>query len=667
MRCFPILIILLLSGFSCKTGVPEGLNHKPGKIIYSDLVLSELETSVKNSSIIELWSQGAGTIPNSGVSVNFINRSVLSLSLSPTSIPDFSLQLADKISGSANTTSLLHLAHQLNSLSAGGYGPPVGSGQINDGSDIVTGSIAEASELLINSDPALNNYILSLLSLIQRTATIFSGFSDNPSLLKSPHPEQPAQLMPDPSDYIFPFQHGEIIATKYKRLFESFDLQAGAYSSRILTEGVNKLTDAYLNERDTINNPAENIIFGTVYGNAAICTSGSDTLSGDFFLIIDLGGNDYYDCNVAVSGGVQRPVSICIDLGGDDVYGNIDGSSGICSSVAGLSMLVDCGGDDTYNASSFSLAFTAAGSAILDDREGDDIYRATGDYSLASAFFGYALINDSKGDDEYYSRSFSLGFGGTGGIAIVRDKEGTDSYFSAGESFVQGSAKGRWADATDGYNLGGGFGILVDCMGNDKYSSGYFSQGASYYNAMGIMVDLGGDDGFDSEMHSQGAAVHTSLACFADRSGSDRYNLYADSSKLTQSVGYGRDNSYAFFIDESGDDHYSFGNKSFGVGDINATGIAIDCRGNDTYKWHNNNIYSGFSSYGSAQETSPGMKIDKPLLPRPEQPCLGMALDLSGKDNYFKITEEASISVSKEIINSITLNNNMISVSKRVR
>ncbi len=183
--------------------------------------------------------------------------------------------------------------------------------------------------------------------------------------------------------------------------------------------------------------------------------------------------------------------------------------------------------------------------------------------------------------------------------------------------------------------MGGGYGILVDNEGDDEYRAESFSQAASYYYGFGILNDRKGHDRYNAITHSQGAATHSTIACFIDNNGDDRYNCSTDSARISQITGYGRDRSHAFFIDEKGNDKYLFGNKSFGVGDINATGVALDLEGDDDYLWVKNTIYSGFNSFGSAQSESKNMNIERGYfesLPN----TIGIALDQNGDDTYLR-------------------------------
>lgn len=132
-------------------------------------------------------------------------------------------------------------------------------------------------------------------------------------------------------------------------------------------------------------------------------------------------------------------------------------------------------------------------------------------------------------------------------------------------SFIQGASRGRWAEATDGQNLAGGFGIFIDAEGTDEYFAGSFSQGAGYYFGTGLFNDISGDDKYNAVSHSQGYAAHFALGNFCDFSGYDTYNSSSDKTKISQIMGCGRDNSCGLFSDLKGIDNYTFGNRSVGI------------------------------------------------------------------------------------------------------
>src|ERR1051326_2617434 len=148
-------------------------------------------------------------------------------------------------------------------------------------------------------------------------------------------------------------------------------------------------------------------------------------------LIIDLGGDDTYDCHVGAANGlIGRPISICIDLGGNDTYrgGTLTQGAG----VFGIGILVDCGGNDTYEGKHLCQGAGLYGVGILADYGGNDSY--TGDINAQGAgMFGVGILWDKMGDDHYVARECSQGYGYTGGLGLLLDGSGDDTYFAGGK------------------------------------------------------------------------------------------------------------------------------------------------------------------------------------------------------------------------------------------
>ena len=648
VRIITCLLILFLVAAGCSKDRENPMHHD-ARSVYGDLLM-QLPGGEQS------FTFGPADRPD------FDNGLVERLQNRPFRVSDFSVAIAGELSGSRSTAEVLHLLHRFNSISAGGYGPPVaGAGRWKKGRDL-SGNIRDdflrftvgpadggaglimnrESELeLENLDEEAVQMLADLLELISVLLRVSDCVADIGSLTELKQSDQSYAALETTDLLTIPFGERELYSNHHRKFFNTVDPEMIAFGSRIMIEEVNAIAGRYrtlvANGKMTLDRP---LILRTRYGRIQLLTGGQDTIHLSSLISLDPGGDDHYWCNTAASDGNKIPVSISIDLEGDDVYGDGDAATVVCSSACGLSYLLDMDGNDEYVSGAAGLAFAVAGCAVLDDRSGDDSYSCTGRYGAGSAFFGQALLVDRRGNDIYSAGSYSLGYGGTGGAALLLDYDGDDKYLSSASSFTLGASAGRWGDATDGLSMGGGVGMLLDCKGDDEYSSGWFSQGASYYFGLGILVDMTGDDCFNSITHSQGVAVHSSLALFADLSGNDEYNHVADSARLTQSIGYGRDRSAAFFIDQSGNDRFLFGNKSFGVGDIHSLGFAVDCSGDDSYTWYKNSVYKESGSFGSAQVLDERMAIQADLAGTTDKWCAGVACDLKGKDSYLSLSDE---------------------------
>lgn len=413
------------------------------------------------------------------------------------------------------------------------------------------------------------------------------------------------------------------------RIFQEinkFDLNTLSLSTRILAEYVNPFLHL---DKNTFSNDFESCELFTPFGEILINGVKNDTIKPNFVFVFELGGNDFYLGNEIR----KSNNTIIIDFNGNDTYSDKLGH--IASAILGNSFLIDLSGDDLYHSSNSGLAFSFCGSSLLYDLSGNDRYVCDSKYGQATSFYGASMLIDVSGDDSFIASSYSQGFGGTMGVGLLINYSGNDKYNKEQQlkpSFVLGSAKGRWAEATDGKSLGGGIGIFLDNDGNDEFYSNSFSQGASYYFGLGFFNDNIGDDEHNCISHSQGYAAHYSIACFHENGGNDIYNLNSDKDKLSQVIGSGRDHSVGFFIEKNGNDMYYFGNRSLGIGDFNGIGAFIDENGNDNYYWSRNSINKGSCSIGKIFHSNNEMKTNS-LIPDIEIGN-GIFIDKNGKDTY---------------------------------
>ena len=223
-------------------------------------------------------------------------------------------------------------------------------------------------------------------------------------------------------------------------------------------------------------------------------------------------------------------------------------------------------------------AWLGVGAVI--DVEGDDAYRCGGRYP--STYNDVEHPTAQPGDPRFQYDCFGLGTG------------------------VGSRVLGRQAMQT-AYNLAGGWGLLLDVAGNDRYQSDNFSQGLGYFFGIGAKLDLDGDDVHLAARYGHGASAHYGLGLFFDRHGGDRYQ----SSGPFYNGGAAWDSSVALMIDAgSGQDLYLFSRSTaLGIADHGAWAVSIDEGGADRYL-----VIEG---QGSGSDKS-----------------LGAFLDLGGQDAY---------------------------------
>ena len=557
-------------------------------------------------------------------------------------IPEFSDHLFDAFTQSQyHIAELFHYTNAVLSSKAGGYGPPLPGTW--SGTSIKTEADMDAfleSEVVDVIHPEAWNKlpfqfrkgIIEFLLSVDRAKTIIDEYTHPViSHLNLETIETHQQIF---EKLMCPWNNRELINWETIESVPLADEKKLSYASRIVSE---KLNWFFSQTHVAIPDDFSGCSIITGMGECLINGSGNDTISDNKFCVIETGGDDVYLGDMASPESINQPVGIVIDLKGNDHYLCEDGF--LVAGVLGLAFLLDLDGDDFYRTNQPGLAFSLFGTSLLYDLNGDDIYIAEGSNALASSYVGTSLFIDASGTDTYSSASYSQGFGGTKGVSVFYDGNGDDQYNTKGinpstkepqTNFVQGAAKGRWAEATDGQSLAGGIGIFLDQEGTDTYQATGFSQGASYYFGLGIFSDKQGIDTYNSTSHSQGYAAHYALAAFVEKSGDDRYNSDTDPEKITQIMGSGRDNAAGLFIDQSGDDTYHFGNRSAGIGDLNGIGLLYDMGGDDIYYWHKNRMNAGDPSLGKTIEKSFGIGLGFQLI-KPNHDAMGLFYDSTGE------------------------------------
>jgi hypothetical protein len=353
----------------------------------------------------------------------------------------------------------------------------------------------------------------------------------------------------------------------------------------------------------------------TKLGPVIVGGTGRTIYYEDAALIIDLGGDDIYECR---AGGSIGGVAVCIDVSGNDQYLSRKSHS-FGAGFMGIGILIDGEGDDYYVSKNFSQGSGLLGVGILEDLKGNDVY--IGDTCCQGAgAFGFGAIVDTEGNDCYRACLYSQGLGFTLGCGISADAAGNDTYYAGGKYPHVPLLPDQFQALSQGFGMGirgantsGGVGILWDGGGNDMYNADVYGQGASYWFSLGTLVDEGGNDSYYIHQYGQGGGIHLSVGILVDRAGRDMYsNFYG--------VGQGSAHDWAvgFLADKGGDDCYQGSGATVGVGLTNSVGIFIDSAGND--------CYSG------RQDASSG--IQGAGVPARDSISVGIMLDLGGKDSY---------------------------------
>lgn len=308
-------------------------------------------------------------------------------------------------------------------------------------------------------------------------------------------------------------------------------------------------------------------------------------------LLIDKGGNDRYRF---IDSDTRAPISILIDLAGNDAYLSDGKATCPAAAVMGYGILWDEQGNDRYRGTQLAQGAALLGSALLFDGAGTDDFAADLQ-SQSFALFGSALLfKAGDGQDRYHALSQSQGSAGPGGVAALVDTGGDDQYRLGNEKVIvpsaqlpdrnaslgQGSAFGlRDRPAAPGA-LGGGIGILFDRAGNDIYRAQVFAQGSGYFHGLGMLLDDGGQDDYQAPWYAMGAAAHGAIGIFIDRGAGDDRHVATHST----SIGAAHDRSLAVFLDNAGNDDYAIGALGLGAAHMESVAHFIDLGGADRYR-----------------------------------------------------------------------------------
>lgn len=402
------------------------------------------------------------------------------------------------------------------------------------------------------------------------------------------------------------------------RLMEAVDLALLIHGGQELARAMDRAAVALADP------PTDRFAFSweTPLGIIALNGSQNDVYgAGPYLLLLDAGGNDRYGSGAATAS-ATHPVSLVIDLAGDDVY-QAEGGPAFGAGVLGYGLLLDAAGNDLYRAESLSCGVASFGVGLLLDRAGKDRYEID-HVGQGAAFFGVGVLSDVQGDDEYRCFLQAQGFGGTKGCGVLVDREGNERYEADdtkirypspqtkehNTSLAQGCAFGRRAHPGDGHSLAGGVGLLVDGKGDDRYRCGVFGQGVSYWYGLGMLVDQEGNDVYQGVWYCQGSGAHYGVGALVDLAGNDRYAV-----QMTMGQGAGHDYSTAWLHDAAGDDTYECPGNCMGFALYNGIGVLWDQGGDDAYK-------------------TPGAGLGATGETRPESLCLGLFIDEGGKNQF---------------------------------
>lgn len=411
-----------------------------------------------------------------------------------------------------------------------------------------------------------------------------------------------------------------------------------------------------------------------ILNDAAVQTVGPE--ADGALLLIDAGGHDVYRAAIGATTSAQRPVSVALELDGDDRYGFEgddappdvadlapadaagrydgghpqigDGYGPISRSevprqgagILGVGLLYDLGGDDTRLSHRLSQGAGVLGLGVLFDGGGRDTYTCEQGCQGAASYGVGLLVDMGASGDEYLGAQSVQGFAYVRALGYLHDAGGSDRYralfgdpalggaflypnsqnATSNTSLAQGAGFGRRADFGDQVFASGGLGVFRDSgLGSDSYQVDVFGQGTGFWFGTGLFSDGGGDDTYEGRWYVQGSGAHFAMSFFFEEGGDDIYNR--PETMIATAVGQGHDMSLGWLVDFAGDDTYVAPGLGLGAGNDNGIGFFVDLGGVDTYGAPDNR------TFGGAAIGDRGAAFDGAM-------CLGVFIDADGADVY---------------------------------
>lgn len=432
---------------------------------------------------------------------------------------------------------------------------------------------------------------------------------------------------------------------------KNIDLASIIYAGNKLMAVSQELADTLIKlqaSRVNIDWKSQFLDWMTPIGRIVISSAKDDVHRySDAFFVLDLGGNDSWYGPVGATPSLNIPVSLAIDLKGNDEYINEDEympAQG--AAIFGAAMLLDVEGNDRYKSKRLSQGAGMLGFGLLCDLKGDDTYQMWTD-GHGAAYFGVGLAIDNMGNDTYKIWGDGQGYGGICGVGTLINRTGDDYYYAEKDTtvvfrsdywhsekgqynytYAQGCGIGRRGDITDGHAWAGGMGTLIDLSGNDKYEAGGWSQGCGYWYGMGFLYDRTGNDEYISTHWAQAAGAHFAIGCLFDEGGNDKHINWG---KLASGIAFAHDYVISIFFNKGGDDFYKVHDDGLGYAINMSQVIFFDTEGDDTYIRGKGKHY-GWNNFES--QNPPGVSSLYHLYS--DQICLFG--DLGGNDTY--LTED---------------------------
>ncbi len=308
--------------------------------------------------------------------------------------------------------------------------------------------------------------------------------------------------------------------------------------------------------------------------------------------------------------------------------------------------IIDKDGDDIYRNTNLGELFNITfGIGSLYDQSGDDYY--CGDDFAFSSNFGSLLVTDKDGNDTFLCGKYSLG-AASFGVCLFQNIGGNDVY--SGTEFSQGfggplgcGILSDYANNTESNNndiyFAGGKYLHKPLAPNDyrALSQGFgFGIRPDIAGGIGVLFDQKGNDHYSGGVFSQGVGYWLAIGTLIDLEGNDDYHsvYYPQGSGIHLAAG--------FLYDEDGDDnYYSKHGPGQGAGHDYGVGFLVDRNGNDAYSVEGGNGLGITNSVGIFLDVAGNDRYERKNTESygygkkaRESGSIGLFLDTNGKDIY---------------------------------
>lgn len=286
-------------------------------------------------------------------------------------------------------------------------------------------------------------------------------------------------------------------------------------------------------------------------------------------LLYDRAGADAYTAGSRTQGfGEGAGAGFLVDHAGNDAYAATSlaqGAGSTRTNAPGLGALIDVAGDDSYSATEWSQGstqffFSAGATGLLYDGDGTDAYNADANSQGSGGSGGLGILVDAASnagsvsiEEDSVQVTADVGASANWKVKVGSTKVEGSLEPSSASPLPDSFSAAAYSQGSSG--IGGGIGVLYDAadeaIAPATFVAGNYSQGSATATGVGFLVNRGGDDSYTAGSWSQGASDN-GLGVLIETEGND---VYASGAANSQGAANGV-GSAGFLVDLAGDDGY---------------------------------------------------------------------------------------------------------------